>query len=79
MKAQNIIFKRESFIEDESKDVLNLYDENNNVVATSDAIDTYETISIEYEGFIFLATPEAKEGGEDYIFVPMSSIKKNII
>jgi len=78
MKAQNIIFKREPHADDASKDVLNLYDESNNVVATSDATNSDETISMEHEGFIFVATPEAKEKGEDYVFVTMSSIKKNI-
>lgn len=78
MNAKNITFKRETFSDDDTKDVLNLYDEHGNIIVSSDAIPAEETISLVHEGFVIVAPPESKEKGEDYVFVTMSSIKKNI-
>jgi hypothetical protein len=78
MKAQNINFRRETFTEDDTKDVLNLYDEYGNIVVSSDAIPSEQTISLVHDGFVIVASPESKEKGEDFVFITVSSIKNNI-
>ena len=78
MKAQNINFRRETFTEDDTKDVLNLYDEYGNIVVSSDATPSEQTISLVHDGFVIVASPESKEKGEDFVFITVSSIKNNI-
>jgi hypothetical protein len=78
MKAKNINFRRETSEEDVTKDVLNLYDEHENLIVSSDAIPSEETISLFYDGFVIVAPPESKEIGEDFVFINISSIKNNI-